>query len=458
LVATLLGFSRFTDAYNYATNLIRIFYSLISDSILAGIIPFLNDQKTDQEKVNFVYSTFLVVALVYIVLTVAILMNFEHVLSLIAPGFDAQSVSMVIKLFAILIPSVFLNLFTKVIDGYFRAEKVFGITNFSKLLAAILVIFIIAVFLTDDITILAYSTVAGSAFTVLIFLFFSPKKITAFDTGVFSLLRFSIPLLLGGSIGIINGLIDKGFATTLDEGVLSLLAYGTLISNQVITMFKSPLTGASFSFIAKDISEGKTSEVQARLDRLTNIIVALFSVTILTFLIAGDFGLRLVFLHGKVEAAEIPLLFNFTGIYFLVALFSVIQGIQGSVLMSLKITVFPTITSVLALGMNILLNYLFIDHFGGYALAGATVVASVFHTFTYTVYLSTRFKYITYRWKHLLLVILTIACTVSVVIFPEYHYQISIAGFVFAILLSLGLKLVQPRLLRQQLFGKKKSK
>jgi len=99
VISIALGFTKITDSFNYALSITNTFFGLISDALLAGIIPFLNEREDKQSKINFIYSTFLILFLFFGVITGLIIINFEQIIGFIAPGFSEEHHSYIFVFF-----------------------------------------------------------------------------------------------------------------------------------------------------------------------------------------------------------------------------------------------------------------------------------------------------------------------------------------------------------------------
>jgi len=245
---------------------------------------------------------------------------------------------------------------------------------------------------------------------------------TAFDTEVFSLLRFALPLIIGGSIGVINNFVDKGFASTISEGHLTVLDYGYKITLQVRSAISGPIAGAIFTFISKEISQGHFESVQIRLNKVINLFVVSFILIILTYFYIGQFGLDLLFLHGNVNAGNTQILYEITMIYFPIVIFASIQSVVITIFYSLKKTIFPTVLSIISMILNMVLNFIFVKQFGAYALASSTLLVSILHTTGCSIYLKKYHNIDSISIKHILLSLLIIITIYCSLLYPEQKW------------------------------------
>lgn len=435
VIAAQYGFSKLTDAFNYAFTLINTPINLISDALLAGLIPFLHEKKTEQEKVNFTYSVFIVLSIFMIVFFGLILIFFNPVMNVIAPGFESTERSYVFEISVFLILAGFFLIYSKTIESYFRSEKIFGISNVSNFVGNLIVFTIILLFAKMTYKVIVYAPLIGAAVAAVIMFIAGPKKFTRFDKQVFKLVKFSIPVVLGGSLGIINNFIDKGFATILEEGNLTALTYSYQLVLQFRYLAFGTITGAAYTFISKEITDRQWDKVQKRTDNLVNAMFSIFVIAVFTFLSAGYPGVRLLFHYGLVDMANIDLLIELTAIYLGTAIFAGLTNLMVQIFYSLKETKIPTLVSSGAIVLNVILNYLFIHKFGAYALATATLISAVLVGVIDAIIIKRKYNVTVFRFKHIFIGLLSIAALFAYVLFDlKDRYLIDIGLLVGAIL------------------------
>ena len=410
VISTVYGFSRINDAFNYAYSIITLSFGLVSDALLAGVIPFLNKKENKEAKLDFIYSVSLVVVVIFLIFSTFYLIFFEQFISFIAPGFvDLESRNMLFLFSILLIPSSLIVVLLNTINGYFRSEKIFGITNVVNFVNSLIaLVLLLLLFLYKNYLILPLAPLFGNTINLIILLFLLPKGKRSFDKEVFKLLKLSLPLIIGGGFGILNNLVDKGFASTLAIGQLTLLGYSFLINRQVYTLLTGPVSGAAYAFISDNIHKNEVEKVQERLGKILRIFFSFFSLAIVVFIFFGEFFLKILFLHGEVTLSDVNYIYQYTLIYMLSSLFTSVMSILVTVFYSYKETLIPTIISISCLLLNVLLNWIFIDSYGAYALATTTVVASIINLVLSAAYI--KYKFSLNVWDTKTFFIMTFQC------------------------------------------------
>lgn len=434
IITAALGFSKIPDAFNLSRSINGTFYNTINNALLAGALPHLNDREDIQEKINFLYSLVLIVISFFTLISIVIIFNFSAIIDVLAPGFEDSQKRHVFMFFLLQLPLSLITVFTKAFESYFRSEKIFGITNVTKFGISVIAFILIFLFISKNYYILAIGPLIGTFLGFLYFLSLIPKKMTKFDKKVFSVIKFAIPLIIGGSFTIINSFVDKGFSSTLPEGQLTTLDLGGRLLEQVKGLFAGPIVGALYAFLSLSISKKEFKSAQDKITKVSNSLFTIFTLVFAGYLLFGKLGLSIIFKHGLVESKNINLLFEITLI--LLPLCFSLQNVLVLVLYSFKNAKFSTITGISTTLLNIVLNYIFVKIFGIYALATTTLLVVLLNAFICSIYVRYKYKLITYTYKHFILIITSIISSYIVIVFRDLAF---ISMIIFPIFLCIEL-------------------
>ncbi|GAB7388781.1 hypothetical protein BSNK01_26190 [Bacillaceae bacterium] len=381
IVATVLGFTKITDLFNFASNFILTPLSMISNAVLAGVIPFLQEKKTKDEQLNFIYSLQLTIILFFVVLFVFVFVFIEPILKFLAPGYDlAQDGPLIIRFIFFLFIVGLINIIVNTFEGYFRANQVFGLSNIVNLIASIVSTVLLYFFLSHQLMMLVYSQLIGLSIALIVYIMYLPKRFNKFDKDVFKLFKFSIPIIISSSLGIINNFVDRGFASTLPEGKLSLLTYSFFIVSTLGSIISGPIAGASFTFFSKYITAKEYDRLYKTTSLITNYYLIIYSLFFALFVLVGPLLLKFFFLKGQVNKDDIIDLYSLILIYLPMVLYNSLGGIVVQIYYSYKSSYFVTIINSIAIVIHIALNFFLVKYFGEYALAGSSLFSSILST------------------------------------------------------------------------------
>ena len=377
VITAKLGFGLVTDLFNFSCAIVNTPISLVSDALLAGLIPFLNAKKNTEEKRNLAYSTFLVLGVVILFFALIVFFIRIPLLHLLAVGFKESNYSSIVFYSAFFLLIGIIGTYTRVIEGFLRTEQVFGVTNKINLIGSIVSLGVLWVFLGKNSNYLVYSLFIGAIVALFGYFLIAPKGSFCFDRSVFNMLFFAIPLFLSASLGVVNNIVDKSFATLVPAGGLTALSYSFLLAQQLSRLVGSPLLGASYSFISKDIAESRIENLNEKLRDSIGILGVYMFIAIGAYVFGGNAVLSLLFRYGKVSGAEIGELYSLTAIYLVPCFFSTFGGFLIQVLYSYKNSLSAAIINGSMVVLNIFLNYLFVSRLGSKGLALASLIVSV---------------------------------------------------------------------------------
>lgn len=412
--STFFGFSRITDAYNFTVNILGTPVNLIADSLLVGIIPSLNKKKTLQEKTNYVFSLMVTFTGIILLLFVFYFSFYKQIMSLLAPGFNNFTLGLTLK-FSLLYCGVGLSLvLNRIIDNFFRAEKIFGLANFTNLISSVISILILLSLYRQTPLAITIGLLIGTFLSFgILFSRLPIKKMTSFDNDAIHLIKNSLPLLISGGLGVINTFVDKSFSTRFESGILTIMNYSTMIVLLISSLITNAVSSASYSFIASEIANNERKRVQTRLIQINFFFLFIFSLICILFIFTGKFFLSLLFQRGNITPKDVSMLYQITLVFLPMSIFTSIGSIILQVFYSFNNMKVTTLINSLCVLLNIGLNFLFIKKFGVYTLAGSTLISSLIASLANSFFLNRNYRIKAINYKVFLFSILVTSFTVS---------------------------------------------
>lgn len=376
IIASYFGFGQISDLYLYASNIFGGIHNIFINALSAGLIPFLSDKKNKDEREKFLQSSLLLLLTFICCLNALIWIGMPQLQSWIAPGFKSLSEHNLLKQFFLLLSfnSIFLVV-ERMVESDLNSQKIFGPPQWASAVGALCNILFLYAFAQKSPFILAGSTVLGSMVTVALLAYALPFRWRGFDMGAFRLFSFATPLIISGGIGIINMMVDRAFATTLDAGTVSVLSYAYLLVSTASGLSHQIISKASFSYLA-DLTH--QPEVLAnQILKLYRIYIGLFILTNFLYLCCGPLVLRFMFLRGTISPADISLLISQFLVYLPLLFVFGVGGILIQGFYSYKESLYPTLITILGILLNIIFNYLWLPYIGIYALSLSTTLIGV---------------------------------------------------------------------------------
>lgn len=375
IVASYFGFSQISDLYLYSSSIFGGIHNILINALSAGLIPFLSDKESPAARERFIQSTLILLVLFIGGINGIIWFALPHLQTWIAPGFNSLSEQSLLKTFFLILSfnSIFLVL-ERVAESDLNSQKIFGPPQWASAIGALCNVLFLYAFARNSPFVLASSTLLGSGITVAFLAYTFPFRWRGIDTSAFRLFAFAIPLILSGSLGIINMMVDRAFATTLDAGTVSVLSYAYLLISTVSGLSHQIISKASFTYLADLVSQ--PIALNKQILQLYRVYIGLFTLTNLAYLGCGNLALQLMFLRGNIGLSDISLLTSQFLVYLPLLFVFGVGGILIQAFYCYKESLYPTFITILGIFLNIGLNYLWLPHIGMYALSLSTTLVS----------------------------------------------------------------------------------
>lgn len=177
------------------------------------------------------------------------------------------------------------------------------------------------------------------------------------------------PLLLSGSVGMVNVFVDRWFASGFEPGRLSLMQTSLMLITQLGAAVISPLINAAYPFFSAAYLKGDRAGACHGVAGVELRIMIYLAAFIVGYGLAGREVLGLVYERGAVSAANVDEIFRAGGLYLPVLVYGSLVGLYLRVLYCHGQVRLPALISMAVIGLNILLNALLVKTFGWPVLA-----------------------------------------------------------------------------------------
>ena len=184
-----------------------------------------------------------------------------------------------------------------------------------------------------------------------------------------------IPIFLGKAITELNTMIDRTIASVLPSGSVSALSYGNRVVGFVTAVFVISVTTAAFpqmSQLSAMKNHRKLKRTFARSVGLMSLMVLPISAGVILF--ANEI-VAMLFQRGAFTAFDTQRTAEVVTFYSIGLIFFSIKEVALNMFYAIEDTVTPTINSILAIVINIVLNLLLIKSMAHKGLALATTIS-----------------------------------------------------------------------------------
>lgn len=391
ILASLLGVTMYTDAYIISTTIPAILFNMILGSISHVYMPlFLNIRHTngEEEALKLTNNLLNISTLASCALCVLTMLFTRQIVRLFALGFDEYTLDIAVTLTRIISPTIITLSITNILRGYLRSNNSFLIPSMIYLPTNIIIIISIVLGSVYSISIMAYGTLIGIGVQSIILIYFSFKKQYTYqfiidfkDKNIKKTIKLLIPVFLGAAVKRINTLIDKSLASTLKAGSVSALNFAHKIDLFFFGVFSVSISTVMYrKFSLLKVKENKQGLVESISNSIIILAMILMPISI-GIMVLSEPIVKLLFQRG---------LFDTSATYMTsLALFYYSIGITGSGLREILVKIFysfqdtktPMKNGVIAVVLNIILNFILIRVMGHGGLALATSISSIVGVF-----------------------------------------------------------------------------
>lgn len=401
LVAKYFGATGQTDAFLVALIIPSMILGLFSGGFATLIIPFYLENKTQSQEAarRFVNSVFMVWGTIFIVLSILIFIFAPFCVRVIAYGFKGETFSLAVTLTRYLIISGLFTVLTGMFTGLFQAEKQFFLPIFVTFIGnvgLVLSLFLLHRYLGIHSWTLGQIFCWGFAFFSMLFILYwrfkffhsiSYNQIDWAEIKKFALLL--LPLVISGGLSVLNQIIDKTIASSLDAGSIAALNFATRIWQVPFSLLAVPIATAVFpSFSELALNGASRKEYETRLNRtLSYMFYLTIPSTVFLFFLSEPI-VRLFFERGAFDVKATALTSFVLKMYVLGLFAHSISPILARAFYSFKNTRTPLIISAICISLNIILNILLSKLLGAAGIALATSIVMAVNIILYRGFLS----------------------------------------------------------------------
>jgi putative peptidoglycan lipid II flippase len=401
IFAALFGGGRIMDAFTIAFRIPNLLRDLFAEGALstAFVTVFtktaaLEDDVAAWRLANKV-ATLAVVTLSSI--TVLGILTAPWLVSLLAPGFDPEKAALTVTLTRVMYPFILLVSLAALVMGMLNARNVFGVPamassffNLGSIVAGVLIgLWLDPHFGQRAILGLAIGTLIGGALQLLVQLPTLHAQGYAWradfhwrDPGVRAILRLMGPSVIAASTTQVNVLVNSVFASKLGDGPTFWLTVAFRLMQLPLGIFGVALGTVALPLLARMAATGNIVAFRSELARGMRLAFLMTIPASIGLMVLAEPIISVLYQHGRFGAYETAqsagaLRFYAIGLCAYAAL-----KVLVSAFYALDKRKTPMVVSFLAVGLNLLLNWIFTLHLGwghrGLAFSTACVATSNF--------------------------------------------------------------------------------
>ncbi|WP_177163911.1 murein biosynthesis integral membrane protein MurJ [uncultured Fusobacterium sp.] len=431
IIAYYFGASSATDAYFSAFKISNFFRQLLGEGALgSSFIPLYNEKveiEGEEKGKEFIYSILNLIFVFSTIITLLMIIFSNGIIELIVNGFPIETKILASKLLKIMsVYFIFISL-SGMICAMLNNFKQFAIPASTSIFFNLAIIVASMCFSkTFGIDALAYGVVVGGLFQFLVVLpsFFKIVKGYSFkinwqDPYLKKIFIMMCPMLVGIVARQVNTIVDQVFASYLQEGGVTALENATRLYLLPVGVFGVSISTVIFPVLSKAVAKDDLKTAEDNIVKGLNILLFLIipSIAVLTFY-ATDV-IRLTLSYGKfgeeaVKVTSEALLYYSLGLYFYTGIYLMTRAFY-----SMKNSAYPVKFSIISIGINIVLNFLFIKPLAYKGLALSTSIASGVN-FLLLLFVF-RHKYINFSLKRSFIFLIKVTLTTIIALVASWY-------------------------------------
>ncbi|MGC8612241.1 MAG: murein biosynthesis integral membrane protein MurJ [Athalassotoga sp.] len=399
-IAYFFGTGSVMDAYLASQSPLGLINGIITGTIVAAFIPLfvrVIKSKNEEEAKHFSATIFYSTTLMLAAAVVLIAIFAPEVTHLFFPGFGKADHDMTVNFIRWMSFATVIGAMLSFVNGLLQSEKKFLAYPLVGLSFDFIVIG--TLFATKHLgavsLALAWTLPPTFIFIVLGFAerkYLNPFKIKRKIPETRDLYKMIWPLFFSSALGMLNTIVDRTFASTLETGAISSLSYANRVTSAANGVLGTPVTQVTYPSVASRAAENDIRGLTITTKRAMKLLAFfLIPVTFALFPLAKQV-ITLIFQRGNFTVESTMLTYP-PLIAFSLSLFtSSLGAVLVQIYYSFKNTRTPMIFGMIGLGINIGLNFLFISHLKQTGLALSTSISSIYFVIVMLISLRVKFK------------------------------------------------------------------
>jgi putative peptidoglycan lipid II flippase len=318
VMAWLFGATGATDAFVAASAVPMIVYDLlIGGAISAALVPVLVDQRRDEERLGETVSALLTLAAVMLGLVTGVLMLFApQIMGILGSGFDPQQREQSVSMVRVMLVAVVFQGLAGVLMATLFAQQRFAAPSFAPALYnGAIILAALALHPALGVESLVVGVVLGAAVQLALQLASLRRLRFRLTFGldrpeVRTALRLYAPVAAGMVITIAGIVIDRYFASLLEDGSMTIMGYATrliqfplgLVGVAISSAILPTLAGFASAQIEGD--ENSLGDYRTSLVSGIRLVFFLMVPAMVAIMMLRDPLVELVFQRGQFTAGD----------------------------------------------------------------------------------------------------------------------------------------------------------
>lgn len=400
IIGNQYGTTATADSIINAYTIPNFIYLVIGGAFTTAFIAKFNKISVDDRK-DYVRRTFTTISLTILAITLLCMLFSEAVISLYFQDITAKELELLKPLYMWMMASTVFLVLSTWLSGILNVHNKYHLSTFSVLVynSAFL---IISVVLSRFIGPIGYGVGAllGAIFMVAFLVFGVRKEEVMSFKPLFKnradqreLWKMAIPIMIGGATAQMYIMIQRFYTNMLEDGIVTAMNIANKMSQFPQAILMTAVTTVIFPILAKKEAEGDQEAVKNVYIRGLRMLYLLILPVSLYFFFESESVIRILLERGKWNAASTFITAPLLGLFSLTMFFLAANVYVTRFYYAKGNSNIPVVFGLISVfGVNIFIINMFIEDYGGDAIAYATLISSIVNFILLVAYLQWKYK------------------------------------------------------------------
>lgn len=386
LVST-YGPSIISDAYIVSMNIPISLFEIISASLSTTFIPYfckIEAKKGSEEALKFSNNLINIVILLSFILSVFAFIFATPLVKIFAIDFTGEKLQLTVEFTRILVFTMVFVALSNMMSCWLQIKGEYNVPGLIGLPYNIIIISSIFISVKLGAMWLAIGAFIASLSKLLFQIPFAYKKgyrykffIDFKDENIKNIILLIMPVLIGVGVSQINSIVDSTLASTLGDGIITVLNSASKLEGFVTGIFITTIISIIYPVFSKLSKQENAEEFKNTIRKSLNIVILIMIPVSIGAIVLASPIVKVLFERGKFDAKDTLLTAQALKYYAIGIVASGVNSVVNRIFYSMEDTKTPMVNGIIAIIINIVLNFILINYMGHRGLAFATSISYV---------------------------------------------------------------------------------
>lgn len=383
LLGSYYGAGKISDAFIMAHTIPTILFEGVATAFISCYIPIYSSLKHESpEKIDDYNSNMTSISFLLSVIITLIYYAFrKEINGVYANGFDSASLQLLNSYASVLVWSIpFIGAYA-IFRAYLQVNEKKTVSSIGQVATYTILIIAIIIFYPQDIY-LAWATLAGNILCFI--LFYAQARQTGYKYRPYlsikvpyvkTLLLMIFPIFFSTLASELASIVDKYFASRFSDGIVTSLTYGYQLSFAMQGIVSTSLLIVVFPTLAEKAALHDEEGMNIVIYKCLDIVCWMVMPLVAGGIIISHPIISVLFGHGNFSDESVVITASVFSVYLIGVLPMCIKHVGDRICFALKKTNYAMMTTLITVGINVVLDYLMSKVWGYYGLVYATGIS-----------------------------------------------------------------------------------